>query len=428
MLKALLEKRAGLLEDMQSLATMAEEEDRDLTEEEQAKWDSIQAELETTDKRIARAETIAKHSETVEASTGSIASQASAGDQRSHAGYTASDAPKSFESLGEFLAVVARNPNDQRLASMYQERHAAEDQSMGDGPRGGFMVPTQFVSDVLRVDQQEAIFRPRARVIPAGSPPDAAITMPALDQTGTTGSSVRGGVDVTWVEEGGSKPQTDAKLRQITLEPKEVTATMVANDKLLRNWQAAGSFLQDLMRDAVFNAEEDAFLNGNGVGKPLGLLNAGAIYGVSRTTSNSIVTADIDNMVSRMLMRGGAPVWLASQSTMPKLRQLKDDEGHRLWVDSLVPGTPPTLGGAPVLWHELSPQLGSKGDLAMVNLAYYLIKDGSGPFVAASEHVKFQENKTMFKIFWNVDGQPWLTQPFKQEKGYEVSPFVVLKA
>jgi hypothetical protein len=46
--------------------------------------------------------------------------------------------------------------------------------------------------------------------------------------------------------------------------------------------------------------------------------------------------------------------------------------------------------------------------------------------VAASEHVKFTENKTVFKIFWNVDGQPWLTAPFRQEGGYEVSPFVLL--
>jgi hypothetical protein len=46
--------------------------------------------------------------------------------------------------------------------------------------------------------------------------------------------------------------------------------------------------------------------------------------------------------------------------------------------------------------------------------------------VAASEHVKFLENKTVFKIFQNVDGQPWLTAPFTQEGGYQVSPFVVL--
>lgn len=424
MLKALLEKRAALLEQMNALVTAAEAEDRDLTDDEQAQFDGHKAELESLEKRIGRAEEMAAHNETASQSRGAAAAAGGPAPTPS-----APEASKEFETLGEFMATVARNPNDQRLAAMYQERQAAEDMSMSDGPRGGFMVPTQFLSEVQRVEPQDAIFRPRARVLPAGTPPDAAVTMPALDQTaGATGTTMRGGVDVTWVEEGGEKPKTDTKLRQVTLEPKEVTASMDVTDKLLRNWQAAGAFLQMLLRDAIINAEEDAFLSGNGVGKPLGLLNSGAIHQVARNTSSTILTADIDEMTSRLLMRGGAPVWLASQSTMPKLRALKDEQGNRIWSDSLVPGNPPTLGGAPVLWHERSPLLGSKGDLALVNLAYYLIKDGSGPFVAASEHVKFRENKTVFKIFWNVDGQPWLTAPIKQEKGYLVSPFVVLKA
>jgi HK97 family phage major capsid protein len=84
------------------------------------------------------------------------------------------------------------------------------------------------------------------------------------------------------------------------------------------------------------------------------------------------------------------------------------------------------LMGYPIMWHERSPALGTKGDLTLADLSNYLIKDGSGPFVASSEHVKFTSNKTVFKIFWNVDGQPWLTAPFTQEGGFVVSPFVTL--
>jgi HK97 family phage major capsid protein len=62
----------------------------------------------------------------------------------------------------------------------------------------------------------------------------------------------------------------------------------------------------------------------------------------------------------------------------------------------------------------------------LADWSYYLIKDGSGPFVAASEHVYFLNNKTVIKIFWNVDGTPWLNAPFTEENGYQVSPFVAL--
>ncbi len=64
--------------------------------------------------------------------------------------------------------------------------------------------------------------------------------------------------------------------------------------------------------------------------------------------------------------------------------------------------------------------------MLLADWSHYLIKDGSGPFVAASEHVKFTSNKTVIKIFWNVDGAPWLTAPIAEENGYEVSPFVGL--
>ena len=79
-------------------------------------------------------------------------------------------------------------------------------------------------------------------------------------------------------------------------------------------------------------------------------------------------------------------------------------------------------------WSPLSPALGSVGDVALIDAEHYLIKDGSGPFVAASEHVLFTQNKTVIKAFWNVGGKPWLTAPHYDEGGYQTSPFVVLGA
>jgi len=137
--------------------------------------------------------------------------------------------------------------------------------------------------------------------------------------------------------------------------------------------------------------------------------------------SLSAVTADI----ARRLGIGAA---IAPMSDQPVRTIVETPDGALIFQPSVVPGMPDMLLGRPIIWHERSPQLGTAGDLALADLSYYLIKDGSGPFVASSEHVKFRENKTVFKIFWNVDGQPWLTAPFKQEGGYEVSPFVALGA
>ncbi len=294
---------------------------------------------------------------------------------------------------------------------------------MDDGAAGGFAIPPQFRETLLQVTPQQSIVRPRAQVIPAGSPPDAPVTMPALDQTGAAPGNAFGGVQVQWIGEGGLKPETDMRLREITLTPHEVAGTITVTDKLLRNWQAADALLRQQLRGAVVQAEDFAFLRGNGIGKPLGFLASTALYRVPRATANAVTYDDVVNMVVRLWGQG---VFLYSRSMLGALMKLKDGQGRPLWVPSVREGEPATLMGYPAIENDRNPQLGQLGDLSLVDLSQYLIKDGSGPFVAASEHVLFRQNKTVIKVFWNVDGAPWLTAPFQVENGDVVSPFVGL--
>ena len=86
--------------------------------------------------------------------------------------------------------------------------------------------------------------------------------------------------------------------------------------------------------------------------------------------------------------------------------------------------------GLPVYIYDRLPSLGNKGDLMLLNLnPYFYIKDGSGPFFAASEHVYFTKNRTVFKIFHNLDAQPAVTEkfPLEGDSSQTVSPFVILE-
>lgn len=337
-----------------------------------------------------------------------------------------------FETFGQFMHAVRFNQNDQRLASAYHEFDTHTEHRMDDGPSGGFMVPVQFRNTLMRVTPQSALVRPRATVIPAGSPPDSAVTMPALDQTGTAPDNVYGGVRVQKVSEGGEKPETEAKLREIKLEPREVAGTMVVTDKLLRNWQAAGPTLEGLFRQAVTSYEDHQFLSGNGVGGPLGAINSSAAYAVTRQAVNAFDYDDLSAILARFLMRGGSPVWSISKSVYPELLTMRNEtgdggDGALIWQPNARDAAGnQMLMGYPIRWNERAPALGTKGDVGLFDFSQYLVKDGSGPFVAASEHVHFTSNKTVIKIFWNVDGQPWLTEPFRGEDNFAQSPFVVL--
>lgn len=416
-IQVLRDQRTGLVGKMRSLLNAATEANRDLTAEEQKTYDGMDADQKSLATQIRRSEELESVEAELDQKKPAVASR--------QAPTRGAEAKKDFDSFGEFMYAVRFKPEDQRLS--WQENPALKaEQNMEDGASGGFMVPKQFSTEIMQVDAQEAIVRPRATVIPAGTPPDSSYTIPALDQTGTVPGNVYGGVVVNWLEEGGTKEETDAKFRQIELKPHEVAGTITVTDKLLRNWTAAGPFLQGLLRGAVTQSSEDAYVNGNGVGKPRGYIGSGAAYLVTRTTPNLVKYADIVEMLARLMGANG--VWSGNRSILPQLMKLTDDDGRLIWQPSAREGEPDRLLGKPMLWNQRNPTLGTKGDLTLADFSHYLIKDGSGPFVAASEHVKFTQNKTVIKIFWNVDASPWLTAPFKQEKGYEVSPFVVLKA
>lgn len=360
-------------------------------------------------------------------------------------------AVREFESLGHMVAAVRFNPNDSRLQfdqnagaqanaameGMSMEQRAAHmgvdpvmyaEMRMDNGAAGGFAIPPQFRAQLLELPTySEAPIRAGAMVIDADpNSPDAGITMPAIDQSGNAAGHVFGGITVGWVAEGGQKPLTDMLLKDVTVDTHEAAGYMVVTDKLLRNWQGADATLRRQFRAALLQSGEYAFLRGDGVTKPKGIIGDPATMVVARQTALKVTYTDLVNMVARLLNMAAGAFWLMPQAVLPQIANLKDEAGNLIWQANARDGFAGTLLGYPVKWSPFNPALGTSGDVMLIDPAHYIIKDGSGPFIAASEHVLFTQNKTVIKAFWNVGGQPWLTAPHRDEGGYEVSPFVQL--
>ncbi len=99
-----------------------------------------------------------------------------------------------------------------------------------------------------------------------------------------------------------------------------------------------------------------------------------------------------------------------------------------VWQPSAVPGEPATIFGIPVEYNPFAPVLGQYGDIALLDLTKYVIKDGTGLTIFMDPYTQMGNNKTRMYISWNVDGQSLLTGPMLAQDGEtEVSPFVVLK-
>ncbi|OMD32253.1 hypothetical protein BSK66_31570 [Paenibacillus odorifer] len=389
---------------MRALITLAQTEKRGFSDEEETKFTGMEDEARSLEDEI-------KMEERAQQLAMGGASTKKTVDDPAH--------ESEFRDLADFVHSVRFEPADPRLKE-YREM------TMGTKTSGGIYVPPQFSQQMFEIGLQDAIVRPRAMVIPAGDVmPDADITFPALDQG--SGSNLYGGVEVQWIAEGADKPETDAKLKDLNLAPKEVAGTIVVTDKLLRNAPVVNTLINRLFRSAIAASEDVAFLYGNGVGKPLGAINSTAAITVNRATAAKVSYIDIVNMLAKAKL-GGSLVWIASQSILPQLLTMKDDSGHLIFQPNASDAMLGTLLGYPLRFSERGPLLGVAGDLVLADFQYYVIKDGAGIFIQASEHVLFRQNKTVIKAFWNTDGKPWLTAPIILENGYQVSPFVKLGA
>jgi len=445
-LEQLQQDRAAIYDQQKALINLAESENREFTPAEEEEFQTLENEFSAADEAVKKAEKQAARSATMVSRGASIEDAPKPFRPAAVAGAPVQSAKKNnggFESLGEMIDAIRFGDKKGRLNELprgegqgggiavpeaFQHHFLPKNEfSFGTGEDGGYALPaTQFRPEILQLQPQSHIVRQRATVIPAGDPPDSKVTMPALDQ-GSNG--VYGGVEVAWIEEGGLKPETDIKLKEITLEPHEVAATMTITDKLLRNWKAADSFIRSRLSMAMRAAEDIAFLSGDGAGKPLGVLNAPGALEENRAKANEITYLDTLMMLARLLPEQTAgAVWVASQTAMPQIATLQDPAGNYIFIrGDATKGIPNTLSGIPIVFTGKTPTLGKRGDLMLLDLSYYLIKDGSGPFISASEHVYFRNNKTVIKAFWNVDGKPWVIEPLTLEDGEtEVSPYVIL--
>lgn len=433
--------RDQMLARMEAILAAAEADSaRALTADEQTEFDKLQAQIDELDATASRAADMQARRAAIAAVRAragvagpAITPAAAVAAAPARAGV---EQPKEFENLGEFMFAALMTPNDPRLASHWREpqdgtRRSAE-QRMDTGNLGGFMVPEQFVSAIREVPVQSALIRPRATVIAAGSPPDAKITFPYLDQSADT-ANVFGGVAVDWVEgEGGTKPGTTGKLGIFSLQPNEWAGVLTVTDKLIRNWAAASQFFTSRIALAASAFEDVNFYRtGTGAGQPLSILNSNAkITVASSGAAGTVSFADIVNMMA-VFMMGPNAVWSVSRTLYSQIVTMRNEspgDGSLIFVPgSIVNRIPDTLLGIPIYWNDRAPAASTLGSFALLNLEHYIIKDGSGPFVVSDGGiVNFVNNKTLVKVFGNVDGQPDMKEPFTLEGGLEISPFVIL--
>jgi HK97 family phage major capsid protein len=304
------------------------------------------------------------------------------------------------------------------------------------GVTGGYTVPVEFLMRLMQLVIQQSVIRPRAQVFPMAS---RELRIPTLDVTTPQSAGVTaflGGLKAFWAEEASSRPETEPQFKQVSLIAHELTGYTLASNTILQdNAVALDALLTRLFTQAISWFSDYAFLQGNGAGKPVGILNAPASIVQNRTTTGKFLLADAANMYADLLTTSmGSAVWLMSQTLIPQLVQLADAANRVVWLpNAQSPGggaaqtMPATLFGLPIIFTEKLPALGTKGDVMLVDPSYYMVGDRMQIEIASSIHFRFQNNQTAWRFLARLDGKPWLDKYVTlADAATIVSPFVVL--
>lgn len=341
-----------------------------------------------------------------------------------------------FDTSGDYFRAIWRSNPDKNSPEMAAKLETLRNFGSTVPSDGGFLIPETLRSELLSVALESSVVRPRARVIPMDS---LRVPFPAIDSTSNV-SSVHGGIVGYWTEEGAAMTESQARFSRVVLDAKKLTAyTKVPSELLADSIVSLSALIDQLFPEALAWFEDVAFLTGDGVGEPLGVLNGAAAISVARTAGgNAIEFTDVVNMYARMLPSSlSRAVWLASPDTFPSLAQLALTRGTdgiaspAMWMNNgQAIGSPPmTLLGRPVIFTEKVPASGSAGDLSFVDFGFYLVGDRQVMQARQSEDRYFETDEVAFRIIERVDGRPWLQSAITpQNNGSTLSPIVKLAA
>ncbi len=257
---------------------------------------------------------------------------------------------------------------------------------------GGHLVPPEHRAVLLEIIEEFGWIRRQSTIVPmAGDEMDMPKSL-----TETTAA---------WVAESAQAPEGDPSFSNKQLFAKEARSRVVVPNPLLADSSPAiDAILLDQFGRAYAKLEDDAGFNGQGsppADPHTGILADGGITSV--VAAGTTLTFD-DLVELEEALTGGARrgAWLyVSRKGFSQLRKVKDANGRPLWTDNIQDGTLGSVLGYPVAVVEsgIPDNVGSGTDetrFILGNLAHVFFGDRERFEVRVSEHVRFEENQTVF--------------------------------
>jgi len=337
-IKELREKRNKAWNDAKAFLDSHRAENGTLSAEDSATYDKMEAEINNLGKEISRLERASEIEKQLSQPTSDPITGTPGG----------ADKKKSGRASDEYrmAALAALRSNFKHVSNALQEGVDAD---------GGYLVPEEWDSRLIDVLDEENIMRRLSTIIRTSGLHriNLAANKPAA----------------AWIEEGGELTWGDATFDQTTMDAYKLhVAIKVTEELLYDNAYNLEGYITTQFGKALANAEEDAFLNGDGSGKPTGLFT-------TATAFDSVDTLDSDSLISLVYAlkrpyRKNAS-FIMNDATIAAIRKLKDNNGAYIWQPSYQAGEPDRVFGYAVHTSAYAPTTG----IAFGDYSYYNIGD-----------------------------------------------------
>ena len=388
----LREKRAKAWDAAKAFLDAKRGADGMLSEEDTAAYDKMEQDVMNLGKEIERLERQAA----IDAELSKATSTPLTGKPGAKMGKDEKTGRASDEYKGSFWnAMRAKAPS----AAVYNALQ------VGTDSEGGYLVPDEFEHTLVEALDEENVFRTLAKIINTSSG-DRKIPVVA-----TKG-------EASWIDEEGLYQEDDDAFTQVSIGAYKLGTMIKVSEELLNDSAFdLESYISREFARRIGAREEDSFFNGDGTGKPLGILatNGGAEIGVTAASATSI-TADevIDLFYSLKSPYRKKAVWVLNDATIKAIRKLKDNNNQYLWQPSLVAGTPDTILGRPVVTSAYMPTAAAGAKtIAFGDFSYYWIADRQGRSFKRLNELYAANGQVGFLGSQRVDGKLVLPEAIK---------------
>jgi len=374
---------ANLGDQMKALLDSAQAEKRDLTAEDQEKFDRMAADADKLEARIDRLE---NHQKRQERMTG--APPIPGGGEA--------------ESLAAFSRFVCTG----------QQRGL----EVSEDTKGGFLVPSDISEEILKSETELCPFRTFARVM-------------RIDGTAIALPKRTGQFAAQWVGETEERNETDGLRYGIEeVSTKRMSAMIDISNDMLED--SAFDMQNEILMEAAEQfavAESQGFLTGNGVLRPLGVVNDPSGIDVNSGTNGDF---DADDLIDLLYGLKGAylnnAIFLFNRTTLRKIRKLKANNEY-IWApagprnsgNSIVTGIPGTILDRP---YFVAPELADTGTAGNISVVVgdfrrgYRIVDRVGMTMTRDDLTQAKNNNVRFFFRKRVGGQIVMPEAIRRLK------------